>query len=203
MGDLTVQHVVLRICAVLTIASVHGFALAGSACLLGDPGPRHDGRLGLGPWRHADAIGGLLTVFFALGWIRPVAVDPARLRPGRTGPVVVAIAASGATLLLGTLPRVARPFVLNLLPDTASATFFVFVETLGQLCVSFTLFNLLPLPVLTGQHLLVAVVPDWRDRITRLQPYAAVALALWIASGEAQRLLAPAQGCCVRFILGE
>jgi Zn-dependent protease len=191
MGDLTLQHVVLRICAVLLIAGVHGFAVAGMSCLLGDQGPRHDGRLGIGPWRHLDPIGGLLLVFFTLGWIRPIAIDPGQLRSGRLGLLVIVVAASSATLLLlAILPPLIRPFVLNLLPDTASATFFVFVTTLGQLCVSFTLFNLLPLPVLTGEHLLVALAPSSRDRLTRIHTYAAVALALVIASGVATRLLA-------------
>lgn len=203
MGDLTLQHVVLRIVAVLLIAPVHGFAAAAMACSLGDQGPRHDGRLGVGPWRHADPIGGLLMVFFTVGWIRSIAVDPGQLRAGRLGLPIIVLGASGATLLLAVLPRLIRPVVLNMLPDTAAATFFVFVETLGQLCVSFTLFNLLPLPVLTGQHLLVATLPGWRDIITRMQPYAAVTLALLIASGLAARLLAPAQEFLTRLILGD
>ena len=203
MGDLTMQHVVLRIVAVLLIAAVHGFAVAAIACLLGDQGPRHDSRLGIGPWRHADPIGGLLMVFFTLGWIRPIAVDPGRLRTGRLGLLAVVLGASGATLLLAVLPRLIRPYILNMLPDTEAATFFIFVETLGQLCVSFTLFNLLPLPVLTGQHLLVAALPGWRDGITRAQTYVAVPLALLVASGVAARLLAPAQTFFSRIILSE
>lgn len=203
MSDLTLQHVVLRIVAALLIVAVHGFAVAGISRLLGDPGPRHDGRLGLSPWRHADPIGGLLLVFFTLGWIRPIAVDPGQLRSGRIGLVAVVAGASGATLLLAILPRLMRPFVLNLLPDTASATFFIFVETLGQLCVSFTLFNLLTLPVLTGQHLLVALAPGWRDGLTRIRTYAAVVLALLIVSGMAARLLAPAQSLFMRLVLGD
>ncbi|HXA26387.1 MAG TPA: site-2 protease family protein, partial [Acetobacteraceae bacterium] len=80
MGDLTLQQVVLRIGAVLLIASVHGFAVAATACAMGDAGPRYDGRLGLSPLRHVDPIGGLLVVLFTVGWIRPVAVDPGGLR---------------------------------------------------------------------------------------------------------------------------
>jgi Zn-dependent protease len=203
VGDLTLQHVVLRIGAALLIAAVHGFAVAGTSCLLGDQGPRHDGRLGIGPWRHADPIGGLLMVFFTLGWVRPIAVDPGQLRSGRLGLLTVVLSASCATLLLAMLPRLIRPFVLNMLPDTEAATFFIFVETLGQLCVSFTLFNLLPLPVLTGQHLLVAALPVWRGRITWAQPYVAVLLALLIASGVAARQFAPARELLTRLIMGD
>src|ERR1019366_2969449 len=63
-------------------------------------------------------------------------------------------------------------------------------------CVSFTLFNLLPLPVLTGQHLLVALAPGWRDGLTRIRTYAAVVLALLVVSGMAARLIAAAPRRC-------
>ncbi len=200
MGDLTLRQVMLRIGAVLLIASVHGFATAATACALGDPGPRHDDRLRLNPLRHVDPIGGLLTVLFTTGWIRPIAVDPGRLRIGRIGLLAVVAGASGATLGLAVLAKVMRPFVLNMLPDTAAAAFFVFVETIGQLCVSFTVFNLLPVPPLTGQHVLVAILPRKRDAIRRAQPYCAALLALLIATGAVARLLEPVWTCVTRVI---
>ena len=189
MGDLTLQHVVLRIGAVLLIASVHGFAITATACAIGDPGPRYDGRLGLSPLRHVDPLGGALMVLFAVGWIRPVALDLTKLRPGRAGLLGVVAVAACATIALAVLLRLVRPFVLYMLPDTAAATFFVFVDTIGQLAVLFTLFNLLPLPPLTGQHLLVAVLPQTRDSLRRVQPFSAALLALLIASGVVTRLL--------------
>jgi Zn-dependent protease len=203
VGDLTLQQVVLRIGAVLLIASVHGFAVAATACAMGDAGPRYDGRLGLSPLRHVDPIGGLLMVLFTFGWIRPIAVDPDRLRPARVGLLAMVIGASCATLGLGLLLRVVRPIVLNMLPDTAAATFFIFVEIVGQLCISFTLLNLLPLPPLTGAHLLVAVLPGKRDVLRRTQPYVVVLLALLMATGVLARLLAPGAAVIARVILGE
>ncbi len=197
MGDLTVQHVVLRIVAVLLIASVHGCALASLAGAMGDAGPRHDDRLSLSPWRHADPLGSVLLVLFTFGWIRPIAIDPGI---GRLRLPVIVIGASCATLALAVLPRLLRPFVLNLLPDTAAATFFVFVETLGQVCVSFTLLNLLPIPILTGQHLLVALFPNRGDAIARLQPYAAAVLGVLIVTGLAERLLGPAEAAIASVI---
>jgi Zn-dependent protease len=191
VGDLTLQHIVLRIGAVLLIAAVHGFAVAATACAMGDPGPRYDERLTFNPLRHVDVVGGLLTVLFTFGWIRPIAVDPGRLRWGRAGLPGIVASSTCATIALAEALRAVRPIVLNLLPDTASATFFVFVETVGQLCVSFAVFNLLPLPPLTGQHLLVAVLPHRRETLRRLQPYGAVLLALLIASGAAEWLLVP------------
>lgn len=188
MSDLTLQQVVLRIVAVLLIAAVHGFAVAAAATAMGDQGPRYDDRLTVNPLRHVDVIGGVLAVLFGFGWIRPIAVDPRTLRPGRAG--LVAVVASGfcGTMLLAALLRLVRPSMVNLLPDTASATFFVFVETLGQLCVSFAVFNLLPLPPLTGQHWLVAIRPGSREALRRTQPYGAVILGLLIVTGVVGRL---------------
>ena len=203
MGDLTLQRVVLRICAALLICGVHGFAVAGMACLLGDEGPRHDGRLRIGPWQHADPIGGLLMVFFSQGWIGPIAVDPYELRTGRVGLAVIVLAGSMATLVLAVSARVIRPLVVNVLGDTEAATFFVFVATLGQLSTSFTLFNILPLPLLTGEHLLVAIQPALRDALRRCRPYAAVALVLAVATGVPVRLFAPAQRLFIHLLLGD
>jgi Zn-dependent protease len=142
-------------------------------------------------------------VFFTFGWIRPIAVDPGSLRSGRVGLVAVVAGGSGATLLLAVLARMARPFLLGLLPDTAAATLFIFIETLGQLCISFTLFNLLPLPPLTGQHLLVAALPAWREAVAQMRIYPAVVLMLLVASGLAERLLAPAESIVARVVFGQ
>lgn len=203
MGDLTLQHVVLRIAAVLLIASVHGGAVATTASVMGDPGARDDGRMGLSPLRHLDLIGGLLTVLFTFGWIRPVAVDPDKLRSGRMGLAALVVVASCATIAPAVVLRLVRPLVLNMLPDTAAATFFVFVETVGQLCVSFTLFNLLPIPPVTGQHFIVAALPRQRAAMRRVQPYCVVFLALLIAAGVPARLLAPVGRLVEHALLGD
>jgi len=201
MGDLTLQQVVLRIGATVLIAAVNGFAVAALACALGDPGPRHDERLTMNPLRHLDVVGGLLSVLFGFGWIRPIAVDPDRLRLGRAGLLAVVTGASCATIALAEGLLLTRPAMLNLLPDTAAATFFVFVETVCQLCVAFTLFNLLPLPPLAGQHWLVMAWPNGKETIRRAQPYAAVVLALLIIGGVVARLLTPADAILLHVLL--
>jgi Zn-dependent protease len=203
VGDLTLQHVVLRIGAVLLIAAVYGSAIAATACAMGDQGPRHDDRLSLNPVRHVDPIGGLLTVLFTIGWIRPVAVDPDRFRFGRAGLLVVVASGSSATIALAALLRLMRPYVLNILPDTAAMTLYVFVDTVERLCVSFTVFNLLPLPPLTGQLLLVALLPRTRQALGHIQPYLAVLFAVLIATSIVTRLLAPADAAIGRMLFGD
>jgi len=89
-----------------------------------------------------------------------------------------------------------------LLPDTTSALVFAFIETIGELSLWFALVNVLPLPPLTGCHLLVAVAPQWRDRLRRSQPYAAVLLAVLAVAGVFTRLLGPVYAALAGPVLG-
>jgi hypothetical protein len=200
--DYTLQQFVLRLLAMVFIAAVHGFAVAGTACALGDPGPRHDGRLTANPLPHLDVLGALSGVF-SVGWIRPIAIDPALLRFGRAGLVLVVIAGAAATLASVAILRMVRPHLLPLLPDTTSALAFAVIETIGEVSLWFVLVNVLPLPLLTGAHLVVAIVPGAREGVRRVQPYAAVALAALAVTGLAARALAPAYSVLARVVLGE
>jgi len=206
--DLTLQQLVLRFIAYVFIAAVHGLAVAAVAVAMGDPGPRYDGRLRINPLAHLDVIGTASGVLFSFGWIRPIAVDPIELRlfgvrVGRAGLVAVVAAGAAATLLSAVVLRLVRPLVLPLLSDAASAAGFALVETIGQLSLWFALFNLVPLPPLTGAHLITAVVPAWRVVIGKWQSYAAVALAVVVATGAFATALGPAYRFLASAILGD
>jgi Zn-dependent protease len=200
--DYTLNQFVLRLFAMVVVAAVHGFAVAGTAVALGDPGPRYDGRLTANPLAHLDVLGTLAGVFSA-GWIRPIAVDPALLRFGRAGLVLVVLAGAAATLASVVVLRLARPHLLPLLPDTTSTLAFAIIETIGEVSLWFALVNVLPVPPLTGTHLLVAIAPGVRDALRRVQPYAAAAIAILAVTGLASRALAPAYALLARAVFGE
>ena len=203
MIDFSLQQLVLRLCALLFIVAVHGLAVAATAVALGDPGPRHDGRLTLNPFAHLDILGGVSALLFSVGWIRPIAIDPAQLRTGRAGLALAVIAGATATLLSALALRLLRPMVLPLLPDTASAIAFALVEMTGKLSVWFALLNLLPVPPLTGSHLLMIAMPQSGHWIAKLRPFAAVLIAVLAATGWITGLLAPAYNVLAGPILGE
>jgi Zn-dependent protease len=200
--DYTLQQIVLRLLAMVFIATIHGVAVAGTANALGDRGPRYDGRLTANPFVHLDVLGTLAGVF-SLGWIRPIAIDPALLRFGRAGLVLVVLAGAAATVASVVILRLARPHLLPLLPDTTSALAFAIIETIGEVGLWFALVNLLPLPPLTGAHLVVAVAPGTREALRRVQPFVAVALAGLAVTGLAARALAPVYGTLARAVLWE
>jgi Zn-dependent protease len=190
--DLTLQQLVLRLLAYVFIAAVHGFAVAATAVAMGDHGPRHDGRLRLNPLAHLDMVGTASGVLFSVGWIRPIAVDPFELRLGRIGLTIVVAAGAAATLISAMALRMVRPLLLPLLPDTASATMFALIEIIGELSGWFALINILPLPPLTGAHLLGVAAPAYGKVIGKIAPYAGPALAVVAATGVFTEVLAPA-----------
>jgi Zn-dependent protease len=201
LTDYSLQQLALRLLAMVFIAAVHGVAVAGAAVAMGDPGPRYDGRLTPNPLHHLDVLGTLAGIFSA-GWIRPVAVDPAELRTGRIGLVLVVLAGAAATLAGVVVLRLVRPSLLPLLPDTTSALAFAVIETITEVSLWFAIVNVLPLPPFTGAHLLVAAVPQWRGRLARSQPYAAVLLAILTVAGVFTRLLAPVYKVLAEAVLG-
>jgi Zn-dependent protease len=93
--------------------------------------------------------------------------------------------------------------LLPLLPDTASATAFALVEIIGELSAWFALVNLLPLPPLTGAHLLTAAMPALNKAVRRIEPYAGVALAVVAATGVFAKVLGPGYRLLGAVVLGE
>jgi Zn-dependent protease len=202
VSDLTLQQLVMRFVAYVFIAAVHGFAVAAVAVAMGDQGPRYDGRLRINPLAHLDVIGTASGVLFSVGWIRPIAIDPFELRFGRIGLAIVVAAGTAATLISAIALRLVRPFLLPLLPDTASATTFALIEVIGELSAWFALTSILPLPPLTGAHLLAVAAPKYHKVIAKVAPYAGFVLALVAASGAVAKILGPGYRVFGRLVLG-
>lgn len=202
MTDLTLQVVILRLLAYVFVATIHGFVVAAVAVAAGDSGPRHDGRLTFNPLAHLSLVGTASGVLFLVGWIEPLAVDAGKLRGGRLALAFVVAAGAAAAVAGAAALQLVRPFILPLLADTASATTFTLIEITGELGVWFALVNLLPLPPLTGAHLLTMVAPGHRKTIAAVAPYAGIVLALAAATGIVTRLLGPAYLVLARLLFG-
>ncbi len=155
-SELTLQLVVLRLFAGLLIATVQGLTIAAAAVALGDKGPSYDGRLKLLTAGHIDLLGLGSMMVSGFGWSNPVAVEAAQLRWGRWGLVAVVIAGSAALLVLAYLLLLMVIPALTLLPYTAGITMAAFLRVAARLSVWMAIFTLLPLPPLTGAHLLSA-----------------------------------------------
>ena len=191
-ADLSLQQALIRILAILLVSGVHGFTLAGAAYLLGDRGPRDDGRLTLNPFAHADLLGLVAGVVSRLAWIRPVAIDAAALRWGRFGLVACVGASLAALLLLGVVVVQLRPLATGIEDPFLARYAILLLTELAECAVWSAAFNLLPLPPLTGWYLAMAVAPSaaaavgqWRTTFALILA-AAIILAggAWFSPGR-------------------
>jgi len=64
------------------------------------------------------------------------------------------------------------------------------------------LVNALPVPSLTGGHILTALMPRWRKAFVRSQPYAAIGMVILAATGLITDLLGGAYGTLARLLPG-
>ena len=193
MFDLSFHQLLIRAGACILITSIHGFVLAGLTRGLGDRGPQSDGRLTVNPIDHLDVIGAATMILFQLGWIRPLAIDPSELRFGRLGLLVCVFGSIATTLAAVVLLLGLRIPALTYMPEASVPTVIATLNESVEMCTWFAAFNLLPLPPLTGMHLIVAVRPSLAPTLTKYSLYAAIAIAALLVAGVVQPVLQPAR----------
>ena len=181
MFDVSVHQVAIRVGACLIVMAVHGFALAAIAWALGDRGPKFDGRLTANPFGHIDVVGTPVMILAQAGWIKPIAIDPAelrwrQLRWGRVGLIVCVLGSLGITLVAVALLMQLRIPIQAFLPNAFVPTIIATLNETVEVTAWFVAFNMLPLPPLTGMHVLVALRPTLASLSTRYRLHAALTL---------------------------
>ena len=173
-----IQDAAVFLIALILSIAVHEYGHALIADKLGDPTPRHQGRVTLNPMVHADPLGTFifpLVSFFLnpgilFGWGKPVMVNPlaftrrfrmkiAHLFVAIAGPAMNVALALLVTALFGTL--VAAKAVD---PGTRLAGGIVKVIYLNWILF---FFNLIPCPPLDGGTVLAGLLPDKYEHVNQ------------------------------------
>jgi Zn-dependent protease len=168
---------------VLLVASfsLHEWAHAMAADLLGDDTPRNDGRLTLNPLVHIDLVGTVILPLFNIfvlgsgfpfiGWAKPVRLNESNFRHRTRDDILVTLAGSAANIasafvvvVLGSLLVVAYPRLSEL------------VHRFIVLNVGLTVFNLLPVPPLDGGRIFRHVVGMSEETFIRVSRVSGIAL---------------------------
>ena len=166
--------------AIVMAITIHEFAHAAAASMLGDPTPSSLGRLSFNPIAHIDPFGFLLLILVGFGWGRPVPFNPYNLKNQRWGAAIVGFAGPLANialvLLFGALSRV----FLGLGADNR---LFILFISIVQINLALLLFNLIPIPPLDGSKVLFALLPpsgQWiRHFLERYGLYLLLALVIF------------------------
>ena len=89
---------IYRIPALLFAITIHEYAHAQCADAMGDPTPRHMGRLTFNPMAHLDVMGAMLLVLVGFGWAKPVAINQNNFRNRKEGIIKVSLAGPASNL---------------------------------------------------------------------------------------------------------
>ena len=154
---------------------------------LGDSTAKDAGRLTLNPIPHADLFGSIILPLlmllvskggFAIGWAKPVPINPARLRDQKWGEAKVSLAGPASNLALALV----FGLLLRFLPlADLPAAIPHFLASIVSVNLILALFNLVPIPPLDGSHLLFSVLPDsMRSVRILLQQYGFFLLLIFI-----------------------
>jgi Zn-dependent protease len=146
--------------------TVHEWAHAYSAFLLGDDTAARMGRLTLNPIPHIDPFGTILCPLLGIpfGWAKPVPITPTRFRRDvsmRAGIMITAAAGPASNVVLAVVVAVVYGLLLRFgvlsLYDPGGAQ--VLILRGIELNLALFVFNLLPIPPLDGSRVADGLMP--------------------------------------------
>lgn len=166
LWNLDPYFLILRIPIFLISLSIHEYAHAKVADMLGDKTPRFAGRLSLDPRAHIDLFGFIAFMLAGFGWARPVPINPYNFKKSfRKGALLVAVAGPISNLLLAIIFALIihgvalQPMLLYGLGKTGRVLFdFLYMMVFSN--ISLAVFNLIPLPPLDGSRVLAGILPE-------------------------------------------
>ncbi len=181
-------NIVSAIVTLLIAFTFHEFAHAWTATRFGDDTPRLFGRLTLNPLSHLDIMGSLMLVMTGFGWAKPVPINPQKIRQhSSSGLMLVAISGPLANFFLAFLAAIPLRFGwlqptnarFDFLPTPYNFTlYFLFIN------LSLMIFNLLPLPPLDGEEILLFLLPpEWERKWETFRPYGPYLLIFFLLIG--------------------
>lgn len=187
LAESPVIFILVALALVVSI-SIHEFAHAFIADRLGDPTPRHLGRLTLNPLSHLDPIGSIMLIVAGFGWGKPVPINPFNLKNPIRGQALVALAGPVSNFILAaTLAFVLNVIKINPGPVAGS---FLYLVILYNLFLGF--FNLIPFGPLDGFKIVQGFLPgnlavQWAE----MERFGILILLLLVFTNSSGRFLSP------------
>lgn len=199
------QFVVINVATFLLAITLHELGHAWTADKLGDPTARLAGRLTLNPIKHLDFLGtvvfisSMLFTGIAIGWAKPVLINPFNLKRPRQDMAVVALAGPAANILIAIIFSFIYKYMQGLVftPDDkfllgVLTPLFYFVKYSIGINIMLAVFNLVPVPPLDGSKILAGILPREQALLySRIEPYGFIILIVLLGTGIINRVIHP------------
>ncbi|KXS56220.1 MAG: hypothetical protein AMR96_03845 [Candidatus Adiutrix intracellularis] len=160
-----IRHLAIMVLPILSALTVHEYAHALTAHILGDDTAKNAGRLTLNPLPHLDFFGILILFLSQLaGWAKPVPINPDNFKNPAWGISLVALAGpimnflAALILTLGFKILYSLNF-FNIIPSGLTEDIALIVALTIFINISLGVFNLLPLPPLDGFKAVSSFLP--------------------------------------------
>ena len=159
-----IQTMLLIAPPILLALTLHEYAHAYVANLLGDDTAKQNGRLSLNPLRHLDLLGTIMIFLVHFGWAKPVPINPYRLKNPKKDMLWISAAGPLANMILALVSGL----LLRLFFDVAGTTarhsvpgvFSMMVFMSMQINLALAIFNMLPISPLDGSKIFSGLLPD-------------------------------------------
>jgi Zn-dependent protease len=175
MFDRSLLDILITIPGIILGFSVHEYAHARMAFLLGDSTAADDGRMTMDCTRHIDPMGFLFLIIAGFGWAKPVLINPEAFKNPKRDEILVSLAGPLSNLVLAFIFFT----VYKLMTFTAVYPYTGMMHTTMSIILmgayinlGLFVFNMIPLPPLDGSHLYMVFLRTWnQDLAAKLSQY--------------------------------
>lgn len=191
LGILTIIKIIILIFSLIIHELGHGFM----AYLCGDKTAKIYGRLSLNPLKHLDPVGTLFPILmiltgssFVVGWAKPIPVNYGRIKNGRLGEFLIAIAGVSTNFIL----MIVGAIIFKIIRYSSSELLIQSISYLITINMVLGVFNLLPIPPLDGSRVIGSFLSlKDREKIFSYDRFGIVLVILLAYFGLLSKILIP------------
>lgn len=177
---------------IILALTIHEYAHALTAYIMGDKTAKQYGRLTLNPIAHVDPLGFLcLIVTRQFGWAKPVPVNDMNFKNRKRGMLIVALAGPMSNFISALLIAV----IFALFYDSLGKAMISILQIAYRINLGIGVFNLIPIPPLDGSKVLDAFLSNKQKLFMRRYAfYSNIIIIMLIFSGIIGMILGPVIG---------
>lgn len=206
-NGINIQTTLMSLPGLIIALTLHEFAHAKTAVILGDDTPERQGRVNINPMSHMDPIGTLCLLLGGFGWGKPVQINPVNFKHPEKDSAKVALAGPLMNFILSIFSAILYALIYviayktnNYLIDSQGFAHLNFTwETISNIVLysmylnlGLCIFNLLPFPPLDGSKIYRAVLKGKaKEFLYTLENYSWIIIMVLFITHAASYIITP------------